>query len=299
LNTAEARASFLAARLGLSPLTLQQYAKTLDHLVRECPELPEGPEPVRRALSLAGSVWVRVGWWRVWRAFFRWCKWEYGTPNPMDRVERPRPPEVEMRALEPEELATVLAAAPRLRDKALLALALDCGVRGSEFGTLRVLDMGSDTIRVFGKGSKQARIPLSPETRHLLHLLASQNGKEGPQSLLFPGRDGKPISRHAVYRIVRRCMERASIPGPKRGPHCLRHSLGMNFIASGGDAFSLRRVMRHRDISTTQQYVNLSLHQVVEQHHKHSPLRAALRGAQGMLWTQEVLREAEEILEGS
>lgn len=296
MNTAEARACFLAARLGLSPLTLEQYAKTLDHLVRECPELPEGPEPVRRALSKAGSVWVRVGWWRVWRAFFRWCRWEYGTPNPMDRVERPRPPEVEMRALEPEELATVLAAAPRLRDKALLALALDAGLRAAEFGDLQVLDVATTTIRVTGKGNRQVRVPISPETYHLLRLLANQDGRV-LQSRLFPGRNGQRMSRHAVYRIVRQAMERAGIPGPKRGPHILRHSLGMNWVASGGDPFTLQTVMRHRDIATTRGYVRLDMSKVVEQHHLHSPLRAALRGAQGMLWTKEVVREAEEILE--
>lgn len=299
METGVAVKAFLEAKLGLSQRSVDQYAKCLDKLQTECPELPTEPEPVRRALSKATSVWVRAGWWRIWRAFFRWCSWEYGTPNPMPRVEKPRPPDIEMRALEPGDLATVLASADGLRDKALLALALDCGVRASEFGGLRVADVGNDTLRVLGKGSRQARVPISPEARHLLHLLASQNGRGEPQSLLFAGPDGRPLSRHAVYRIVRRCMERAGIPGPKRGPHVLRHSLGMNFIADGGDAFSLRRVMRHRNIATTQKYVNLSMGQVVEQHQKHSPLRRALQGAQGVLWKQEAVKEAREILGGA
>jgi len=87
-------------------------------------------------------------------------------------------------------------------------------------------------------------------------------------------------------------MERAGISGPKLGSHCLRHSLGKNYIADGGDAFTLMRIMRHRNIATTQKYVNLAMHDVVEQHHRHSPLRDAMRGAQGVLIKQEV----EEIL---
>ncbi|KKM70433.1 hypothetical protein LCGC14_1440810 [marine sediment metagenome] len=297
MNTAEARDCFLAARLGLSPLTLEQYGNILDHLARECPELPEGPDPVRRALTKANSVWVRASWWRVWKAFFRWCRWEFNIPNPMERVERPRPPEVEMRALEPEELALVLAAATRLRDKALLAVALDAGLRASEIGGVQVLDVGPNTIRVTGKGNRQVRVPISPETYNLLRLLANQDGRV-LQSFLFPGRNGQRMSRHAVYRIVRQAMERAGIPGPKRGPHILRHSLATRYIEDGGDMVTLQTIMRHQDIRTTRLYVFLNMRKVIEQHHQHSPLRSALRGAQGLLWKQEVMQEATEILKG-
>jgi len=293
MKTAKARTAFLEARSDLSPRTLEQYSCTLDILQRECPSMPGKPEPVRQALTKVQPVWVKDACWRVWRAFFRWCHFEYGTPEVMERVPRPRLPEIEMRALEPEELSLVLASAHQLRDKAIVALALDSGVRASEFGRLRILDVGTNTIRVMGKGQKQVRVPVSPETRHLLQLLVEQDGHDGPWSLLFTGRDGQPLSRFAVYRVVRRCMEAAGIVGPKRGPHCLRHSLGTNYIAGGGDPFTLKRVMRHSNITTTQKYVNLAMHTIVERHNIYSPVRDALRGAQGVL----IKREIEEILQ--
>lgn len=294
MKTRKATAAFLEAKQDLSPRTLEQYRQALDCLERECPKLPKKPEPIRRALNKASTIWVKDAYWRVWCSFFRWCGWEYGTPNPMERVERPKLPDIEMKVLEPEELAFVLAAAVNLRDKSILALALDSGVRASEFGRLRILDIGNDTIQVWGKGRKRISVPISPETRHLLQLVIDQDGSGGPKSLVFPGYNGKPISRFAVYRIVRQCMDRAAIPGVKRGPHCLRHSLGTNFIAGGGNPFTLQRIMRHRNISTTQKYVHLAMHTVVEHHHQHSPVREALRGAQGVL----IRREVEEILEG-
>ncbi|KKM64091.1 hypothetical protein LCGC14_1504860 [marine sediment metagenome] len=293
MKTEKAKRGFLEAKQGLSPRTLEQYAQGLDHLQRECPKMPKKPEPIRRALGKAGTIWVKDAYWRTWSAFFHWCSREYDTSNPMERVERPQCPDIEMRALEPEELALVLAAADNLRDKSILALALDSGVRASEFSGLRILDIGTDTIRVMGKGNRQARIPMSPEMHYLLRRLADQDGKNGPQSHLFLGRNGQPLSRFGIYRIVRQCMERAGITGPKLGPHCLRHSLGKNYIADGGDAFTLRKVMRHKNITTTQKYVNLAMQDVVEQHHKHSPLRPALRGTQGVLWRRQV----EEVLE--
>ena len=187
-----------------------------------------------------------------------------------------------MRVLEPAELARVLAAAHRLRDKSIVALALDSGVRASEFGRLQTSDVATNTIWVWGKGRKRLQVPISPETRHLLQLLIDLDGKEGPHAALFPGQRGQPLSRFAVYRVVRKTMDTAGVPGTKRVPHCLRHSLGTNYVAAGGDPF------------TTQKYVNLAMHTVIEHHRQYSPLRDAIRGAQGVL----IDREVEEILEG-
>ncbi len=289
----KAIANFLLDKQDLSPRTLEQYVHALDYLEEKCPKMPARPEGVRRALSQVASEWMKLGYWNVWTGFFRWCLREYRMPDPMLNVQRPKPPDAEIRALEPGQLTLLLAAAHELRDKAVVALALDCGIRASEFGRLRFLDLAMDTIRVWGKGRKQLRVPISPETHHLLRLTMAEDGHRGPTSLLFPGHNGKGISRFAVYRIVRRAMEKAGIPGPKQGPHALRHSLGMGFIADGGDAFSLKQVMRHRNIATTQKYVNLAMNIVIDQHHQHSPLRRAIHGAQGVL----IRREVEDIMQ--
>jgi len=292
MRTQKVVTAFLEAKQDLSPRTLEQYRQALDYLTQECPKIPGKPQPLRSALNKINHVWVRDACWRVWSSFFHWSWLEYNTPNPMQRVERPRLPDIEMRALEPGELAHVLAAAHNLRDKAIVDLALDSGVRASEFGRFRIVDLGRETIWLWGKGRKRLQVPISPETRQLLQLLIEQNGKDGPESLLFTDQHGQPISRFAVYRIVRKCMDKAGVAGPKRGPHCLRHSLGTNYIASGGDPFTLKRIMRHTNIATTQKYVNLAMHTVVEHHRQHSPLREALRASQGVL----IEREVEEIL---
>ena len=70
--------------------------------------------------------------------------------------------------------------------------------------------------------------------------------------------------------------------------------MGTNYIAAGGDPFTLKRIMRHSNIATTQKYVNLAMRTVIEHHHQYSPLREAIKGTQGVLW-----REVEEILEKS
>lgn len=273
MKTEKAVAAFLDAKQGLSTRTLEQYQKALGYLELECEKLPGKPDLLRGLLNKVSSVWVRHSYWIAWRVFFRWCKAEFRSPDPMDRVEKPKLPEVEMRTLELDELARVWESAESIRDKCVIALALDSGIRASEFGKLRIGDVGSDTVKVWGKGNKQVSVPISPETRQLLQVLIDQDGSRGVDAPLFIGESGKPLTRYGVYLLVRRCMERAGISGSKRGAHCLRHSLGRHHIASGGDAFTLQRIMRHTKVSTTQKYVNLVMDDVVRAHQEHSPLR--------------------------
>jgi len=54
--------------------------------------------------------------------------------------------------------------------------------------------------------------------------------------------------------------------------------------------------MRHQNIATTQVYVHMDMSTIVERHHRYSPVRDAIRGAQGVLIKREVIKEAEELL---
>jgi len=300
MNVEKAKLSFLEAKSELSPRTLELYSQALDYLQRQCPKMPKKPDPLREALNKVPNNWVRDAYWRVWKSFFKWCWQEYDTPNPMARVQRPHIDEIEPRVLERAELAMLIAAAVNLQEKAIVSLALDSGVRASEFGRLCIDDVSTDTILIWGKGRRRVRVPISPEVRHLLQILIDHDGHQAlfsGQALLFSGQNGKPLSRFAVYRIVRQCMDRAGIPGPKRGSHLLRHSLATNFLANGGDLATLQRIMRHKNIATTQKYVHLAMYDVVEKHHQYSPARAAIRGAQQSFFDNgQGVKEAEEIL---
>ena len=288
METSKAVNAFLDAKPDLSQRSREQYTLALQYLSRECPSMPERADQVRPVLNKLSTVWARDTHWRIWKAFFRWCNLEYDAVNPMPRVQRPRRPRVEMRALSPGELAKVYAAADKVRDKSIVALALDAGIRASEFAKLRKIDVGSDTIRIKGKGNKEMRVPISPETFYLLQMLTS---KIELQDTIFKGWQGHTLTRSGVYKIVQKCMKLAKIQPPKLGPHCLRHSLGTNYIARGGNAFDLRRIMRHDSITTTQRYVNQAMDQIIDHHHLYSPLRDIIHGYQGVL-----IEQKEEIL---
>jgi len=177
------------------------------------------------------------------------------------------------------------------RDRAILTLIMDNGVRAGEVCSLLKHNIKEETVVVYGKtGWREA--PISDETRHLLLQVAATSSDE----YVFHDDHNKPISRFTIYRIVREHMEKAGIKGPKLCSHRIRHAFGKNFLVEGGDLRSLQEIMGHTDIKTTQKYATLNLTDVIKKHRQFSPLRGVHAAAQESLFATEALKEAEEIL---
>jgi site-specific recombinase XerD len=164
-------------------------------------------------------------------------------------------------------------------------------VRAGEVCSLLKHNIKQETIIVNGKTGWR-EVPISDETRNLLLQLAAASTDDH----VFHGHKG-PITRHLIYEIVRRHMQRVGIKRPKMGPHRLRHAFGKNYLVDGGDLRSLQEILGHADIKTTEKYASLNLTDIIKKHRKFSPLRAAHAAAQESLFdTDAALREAEAIL---
>jgi len=109
------------------------------------------------------------------------------------------------------------------------------------------------------------------------------------------------MSRFVVYRAVSRLLKEIGIEGAKMGPHRLRHAFGKGYLVNGGDTHSLQQIMGHANITTTEQYASLNIKDVIEKHHKFTPLWSAHAAAQESfldLDKVKVLEEAEAIIKG-
>ena len=284
---------FLASRTAanLSPATIGWYKDRLIPFVRYCPTLPRRPEPVEGYLAVVkGSPETKYDVFRALKTFFKFISSRRRMPNPMEQVQAPRRPKTLMPTLEVSELTRLLRAAESPRDRAIITLLVDCGIRAGEVCSLLKHNIKQETIIVHGKVGWR-EVPVSEETRRLLLHVAALSSDE----YVFHGQKG-PITRHLIYEIVRRALERAGIKGPKMGPHRLRHAFGKNFLVQGGDLRSLQEIMGHADIETTQKYASLNLTDIVRKHQRFSPLKAAHAGAQESLFEVEAVKEAEEIL---
>jgi len=257
----------------LSPKTLEGYALHIRRLVQISPKFPPKPEAIRYLLaSVKGGVHNVDSHWRTFHALGNFAKKKYRIPNFMEDVPRPKIPRQIMPTITEDELARLamfLQKAP-LRDKAIVALFIDTGIRKGEAVNLKRRDILEDRIIIHGKtGYREA--PISPITRDFL--LSLPVHKDG---YVFHGTGrykDNPLGLTGFYKIVKHYLLMASYSAGKQfGPQILRRSLGRFWLLSGGDSKSLSLVLGHTSEQTTiKYYAPLLANDVVQIHHKRTP----------------------------
>ncbi|MSY18779.1 MAG: tyrosine-type recombinase/integrase, partial [Actinobacteria bacterium] len=145
----------------------------------------------------------------------------------------------------------------RLRDDAVLELLYGSGIRVSELCGLDVdsLDLAGSAVSVWGKGSKQRRVPLSPPASAALSSWLRIRGEvvdESAGAALFANERGKRLTPRDVRRIVDR---RSPVP---THPHALRHSFATHLLDGGADLRAVQELLGHSDVATTQRYTHVS-----------------------------------------
>ena len=146
----------------------------------------------------------------------------------------------------------------RHRDDAVLEVLYGSGVRVGELCGLDLgsLDLAAGAATVWGKGSKQRRVPLSdPAVTALGAWLSSRpdavgHGAEAEALFLNERR------RRLTSRDVRRIVDRRA-PTPTH-PHALRHSFATHLLDGGADLRAVQELLGHADVSTTQRYTHVS-----------------------------------------
>ena len=173
-----------------------------------------------------------------------------------------------------EEESAALLAAPDTktwigrRDRALLLLALQTGLRNSEITSLRRQDVELGTgahVRCLGKGRKLRCTPLRPDVAVVLKGWMSQQTGQ-PDDPVFPSSRGarRRLSADALQRLVSKYVIRArracpSLVGKKVTPHTLRHAAAMALLRSGVDISVIALWLGHESMETTQIYLHADM----------------------------------------
>jgi integrase/recombinase XerD len=229
------------------------------------------------------------------RAFFHWLV-RRGTleQNPFERVVFPKVGRPLIQTITDEEFEQLLlACAPpnetgrlaeraAVRNRAILWLLYDTGIRVSELINLRVgdLDRKKGTITVLGKGSKERRLALGQNClRNLLYYLDKHRPDEeelaewgsAGEDHLFLSETRQPLTKNGMEMLFKRLRERAGITGKRVSPHILRHTFAMNYLIKSSDPFSLQELLGHEDLSTVLNYIHMNDTVLQEQKRKYSP----------------------------
>lgn len=161
-----------------------------------------------------------------------------------------------------------------IRDKAMLEVLYATGIRVSELIGLNVRDANTEIGFIRCRNNRSERmIPLGGKAIESLKLyldrVRAEMIKNDDEEALFVNCNGSRISRQGFWKIIKQYRDSAGIE-LEITPHSLRHSFAAHLIENGADLESLKTMMGHADISSTQVYtsfVNDKIREVYEKTH--------------------------------
>ena len=155
-----------------------------------------------------------------------------------------------------------------LRDHALLLFLYNTGARVQEVADLKRANLLFDAeprAHLHGKGDKWRTCPLWAQTVTLLKQLLVKNSKNySPEDNVFLARNGSPLTRFGIYKIVRRNtagLEKKKANGSpcQISPHVFRHTTAVHLLESGVEVNVIRAWLGHVSLETTNRYAEISL----------------------------------------
>jgi integrase/recombinase XerD len=250
--------------------------------------------------SIAGNGKVRSErtiqtYARSVRAFCHWLiKRRFITFNPFDEVIFPKVGKPLIQILTEEEFEKLLwacappnetsdlAARAAVRNRAILWVLYDTGIRVSELCGLRLnsVDRRQGVLTVLGKGSKERRIAMGQNCQRNLYFYLDHHrpneeelaewGSHG-EDHLFLSETRLPLTKNGMTLLFNRLKARAKITGKRVSPHILRHTFAIRYLVSGGDPFSLQELLGHEDMATVKNYMRMNDETIQGQKRKFSP----------------------------
>ena len=209
------------------------------------------------------------------RSFFRYASFE--EPKRGATIQRVLAMSAKRHSKRPIDFLTpvetgALLAAPDLttragrRDRALLMLAVQTGLRCAELIGLRVADVVLTTgahVRCLGKGRKERCTPLRRDVIPVLRRWLREIG-EDPSTPLFPSARGGALSHDGVQYLLAKhvavARRKCASMGKKRvSPHVLRHTAAMDLLQNGVDRTVIALWLGHEKVETTQCYLDADL----------------------------------------
>jgi len=262
------------AELGRSEL--RSYIKHLQNSQR----WPNRPELGDKGTLSPVSIQVHI---RAIKAFWSWLEREgYVEKNALAKFPLPKAPIKLMGILSAQQISLLLSCIDRStlsgdRNHLIILMLYDLGLRITELLNIKVgdLDFAGGYVTIMGKGQKQRSIPISKiSLREILRYISKYHPDQNPDksARLFELNGHKPISSNGVQQMLHRLRDAAGLEDIRVSPHVFRHSFATQFIANGGNAFVLQRILGHSSINMTLRYTHLQPEDLRVQHSQFSPV---------------------------
>lgn len=242
--------------------------------------------PLRK--NTVRNIWVSL------RSFWRFAEDILEVPSVMGKIKPPKVEQVEVPLLSEAEIKALLAQtkpkrAPRarsgrryeqqLRDRAIVLLLLDTGIRVTELCNLDIGDVTLKTgrIQVEGKGARRRYVWIATITRQAIwqYLSERERGNQPERPLFVSIERRRRIGRRWLAKHLKQLGERAGVNGVH--PHRFRHTFAVQYLRNGGDVFTLQILLGHSSLKMVRYYARLADVDTARVHSQVSPVDAWLK----------------------
>ncbi|MCI6873217.1 MAG: tyrosine-type recombinase/integrase [Hallerella sp.] len=165
---------------------------------------------------------------------------------------------------------------PMVRARVLLELIYGSGLRISECQSLTWsrIDLSAKSVRALGKGSKERIVPLTQDLIRWLNTYKLKLADEGrfvsPHAPVFLNEHGQAYDVRTLRRDIHDLLRSIGWEG-KASPHVLRHSFATHLLENGADLMSVKEMLGHSSLATTQVYTHVSAERLKEAFKKTHP----------------------------
>jgi len=216
------------------------------------------------------------------RAFLRYLNSQGFVPSQiLSRVIHPKMPEKLMFALSIDEINSFLSAIDNKtvlgkRNLAIIELLYGAGLRVSELSSLKMgdVDYRDMMVKVTGKGRKERIVPFNEEAMKTLHAYLDVRDslvkEDKPTDFIFLNKSGSPLNVRSIQRLTKLISLKAGLL-KKATPHTMRHTYATHLLEAGASIKTVKELLGHASIATTQKYTHLTIDKLSEMYKKTHP----------------------------
>jgi len=286
----------------VSPYTIQVYrygVKKLNDYLKN-PEIESiNKEDIQKFIvhlreetNLSESSLVNVR--RAISVLFDWAEKELNISRPDNGISYPKAPIKNVEPFSSDEIRRLISACnysqpsntkdrnsfrmkrpTANRDKTIILVLLDTGLRVSELARLQLKDINLETgeihIQPYGSGlkSKSRSVYIGKLSKSTLWRFLSGKYLQ-PEDYIFTTLQGFPMNRTSIRQLLERIGNRAEVLNVY--PHRFRHTFAIQYLRNGGDVFTLQRLLGHSSLEIVRRYLAIAKSDCETAHRKASPV---------------------------
>ena len=241
-------APFIKSRqvMGVTESTLRFYRFKLGRFLLEVSPDTATRQDIEQFLVQFDNPGNRHTYYRAIKTFYNWRKQVYGSPSPMEHIKAPILPRLILPSLSRSDVERLISMACGNRNKAIIALFSESGLRLTELLNIKASDIDWDkhTIAVLGKGQKEALAPFGKLTGKYLRLWLAEYSPANGSNIWG-------LNTWGIISMLRRLSIESRLPC---NPHTFRRTFACLLRLAGLDVLTIKDLGRWESVEMVQRY---------------------------------------------